>query len=471
MKRLLITSALMCTLASAYAQKAELDAAQKAFDKKDYQTAYTQAQKAQSLLKADEASKPDQVAKSMYLSGMSKLEMAGGDIPQIKQALAELNDLAAYEKGKLYSARNEQTKKTAYFATQQAMDAAVASGKYSKPKAADRTAVYTPQMITSVGEHGNSYYQDGINAFNSRDYKKAADLFELTYEAQKVFAPKADTALLSNAAISLLQARDFNGVKTYYERLLDMGYTGIETVYEATDALTGERRVYGSKKEMDAQVKLKLASDPTETVEPNKQPEIFLTLIQLYYQDEQYDKALEYCHKALAKYPDNKDIFLLEGQIYYQLDQMDKFLENLLAAAKVFPDDAEIQYNLGFVYGEKKDNAKSIEHYRKAIALDAKYVNAYINLASVMLEEEQEINAEIDKLPFSLNAAQKKQYDELLARKKSLYEEVVALMETAHKEVPDNLNVVRVLRNVYAGLNDQANLEKYEALEKQMMEM
>ena len=293
----------------------------------------------------------------------------------------------------------------------------------------------------------------------------------MTYEAQKVFAPKADTALLSNAAISLLQARDFNGVKTYYERLLDMGYTGIETVYEATDALTGERRVYGSKKEMDAQVKLKLASDPTETVEPNKQPEIFLTLIQLYYQDEQYDKALEYCHKALAKYPDNKDIFLLEGQIYYQLDQMDKFLENLLAAAKVFPDDAEIQYNLGFVYGEKKDNAKSIEHYRKAIALDAKYVNAYINLASVMLEEEQEINAEIDKLPFSLNAAQKKQYDELLARKKSLYEEVVALMETAHKEVPDNLNVVRVLRNVYAGLNDQANLEKYEALEKQMMEM
>ena len=461
----------MCTLASAYAQKAELDAAQKAFDKKDYQTAFTQAQKAQSLLKADEASKPDQIAKAMYLVGMSKLELAGEDIPQIKQALEELNALAAYEKGKLYSARNEQTKKTAYFASQQELDAAVASGKYSKPKVADRTAIYTPQMVTRVGEHGNGFYQEGINAFNSREYAKAAGLFELTYEAQKVFAPRADTALLNNAAISLLQARDFAGVKAFYERLIDMDYTGIETVYEATDALTGERRVFGSKKEMDAQVKLKLASDPSETVEPNKQPDIYLTLIQLYYQDEEYEKALECCRKALAKYPDNKDIFLLEGQIYYQQENMDKFLENLLAAEKVFSDDAEIQYNLGFVYGEKQDNAKSMEHYRKAIALDPKYVNAYINLASVMLEEDQQILAEIDKLPFSLNAAQKKQYDELLARKNELYKEVAALMETAHKEVPDNLNIVRVLRNVYAGLDDQANIEKYEALEKEMMSM
>ena len=96
-------------------------------------------------------------------------------------------------------------------------------------------------MQTTVGEFGNGYYQQSVNAFNSRDFKKAAELFELTYQAQKVFAPKADTALLNNAAISLLQARDFAGVKELYKRLIDMDYTGIETIYEATDALTGER--------------------------------------------------------------------------------------------------------------------------------------------------------------------------------------------------------------------------------------
>ena len=471
MKRLLITSALMCLVASAYAQKAELDAAQKALDKKDFQTALSQAQKGQEILSRDESAKPDQVAKAMYIVGISKLELAGDNIPQIKEALDQLNALADYEKGQNYSARNNETKKTAYFDSQKALDDAVASGKYSKPKVSNRQPVYTPLMVTAVGESGNNYYQQSISAFNSRDFKKAAGLFELTYDAQKVFAPKADTALLNNAAISLLQARDFDGVKEYYERLLDMGYTGIETTYEAVDALTGERRVYGSKEDMDAQVKLKLASDPQVKVETDKQPEMYLTLIQLLYQDEEYDKALEYCKKALAKYPDDKDIFLLEGQIQYQKGDMDKFLENLLAAEKVFPGDAEIQYNIGFIYGEKKDNDKSIEYYKKAIAVDPKYVNAYINMASTMLESEQKINDEIDKLPFSMNAAQKKQYDELVAQKKKLYKDVADLLEGAHKEVPDNLNIVRILRNVYAGMDDQANFEKYEALEKEIMGM
>ncbi|GEM_PF-1687348 len=469
MKRLLLTSALMCLVASAYAQKTELDAAQKAFDKGDYQTALTQAQKGQQML--DETSKPDMVAKAMYLVGLSKLQLAGDNREMIDQALEELNALAEYEKGQNFSARDNATKKTVYFDSQKELDDAIASGKYSKPKVTKRIATYTPQMHTTVGEFGNGYYQQSVNAFNSRDFKKAAELFELTYEAQKVFAPKADTALLNNAAISLLQARDYTGAKELYKRLIDMDYTGIETIYEATDALTGERRVYNSKEDMDMQVKLKLASDPEVRVEEDKQPGIYLLLIQLCYQDEEYDQALEYCQKALKKYPKDKDIFLLEGQIQYQKGDLDKFLENLLNAEKVFEGDAEIFYNIGFIYGEKGDEAKSIEYYKKAIEVDPKYVNAYVNLASTMLNGEQRINEEIDKLPLSLNAEQKKQYDELVAQKKALYKEVVDLLEGAHKVLPDELNIVRILRSVYTALDDQENVKKYEALEQQMMGM
>ena len=103
--------------------------------------------------------------------------------------------------------------------------------------------------------------------------------------------------------------------------------------------------------------------------------------------------------------------------------------------------------------------------------MDPKYVNAYVNLASTMLNGEQRINEEIDKLPLSLNAEQKKQYDELVAQKKALYKEVVDLLEGAHKVLPDELNIVRILRSVYTALDDQENVKKYEALEQQMMGM
>ena len=196
-----------------------------------------------------------------------------------------------------------------------------------------------------------------------------------------------------------------------------------------------------------------------------------MLLIQMCYKDVEYDQAQEYFQKALKKYPKDKDIFLLEGQIQYQKGDLDKFLENLLNAEKVFEGDAEIFYNIGFIYGEKGDEAKSIEYYKKAIEVDPKYVNAYVNLASTMLNGEQRINEEIDKLPLSLNAEQKKQYDELVAQKKALYKEVVDLLEGAHKVLPDELNIVRILRSVYTALDDQENVKKYEALEQQMMGM
>ena len=461
----------MCMVTFTYAQKAELDAAQKALDKKDYSTALSQAQRGESLLKADGDANSDLVAKAMYIIGMAKLNLAGDNIPQIEDALQYLGTLADYEKGKDYVARNNDTKKTVSFDSQKALDDAIMSGKYSKPKVSDRTKTYTPKMVTAVGEAGNNYYQKSINAYNSQQYKDAAALFELTYEAQKIFAPKADTALLNNAATCMIQARDYAAAKDIYKKLLAMGYTGVETIYEATDELTGQKRVYPSQKEMDAQVKLKLASDPTVRVETNKQPEIYLTLMQILYQEEHYDEALKYGQEALSKFSDDKSIFLLVGQIYYQQGNLDKFLENLLAAAKVFPNDAEIEYNLGYVYGEKHDPANSIAHYTRAIEIDPKYANAYINYASMLLDQEQAINEKINELPFTLNAAQKKQYDQLVDQKKEMYKKVAAILEKGYKEVPDNVSIVRILKNVYAGLGDDENMKKYEGIEKTLMDM
>lgn len=470
MKKLFITTALMCMVTFTYAQKAELDAAQKALDKKDYNTALSQAQKGESILKSDGDANSDLVAKAMYIIGMAKLNLAGDNIPQIKEALQYLTSLADYESGKDYTARNNDTKKMVSFDSQKALDDAVMSGKYSKPKVSNRTKTYTPKMVTAIGEAGNGYYQKSINAYNSQQFKEAASLFELTYEAQRIFAPKADTALLNNAATCMIQARDYSAAKEYYKKLLAMGYTGVETIYEAMDELTGQRKVYASQKEMDAQVKLKLATDPTVRVETNKQPELYLTLMQILYQEDHYDEALKYGEEALAKFPENKDIFLLVGQIYYQKGDLDKFLENLLAAAKVFPNDAEIQYNLGYVYSEKHDVANAMAHYTKAIEIDPKYANAYINYASALLDDEARINEEIDKLPFTLNAAQKKQYDALIEQKKEMYKKVAEVLEKGYKEVPDNVSIVRILKNVYAGLGDDANMKKYEAVEKSLME-
>lgn len=455
----------------AYAQKTELAEAQKALDKKDYAAALSQAEKADALLKQDEAAAPAQIAKAMYIKGMAKLALAGTDEEKAKEAITELTALLAYEDGKNYSARKDATKKTVTFNSQKELDDAMIAGGYSKPKVTDRVKTYTQLVRDAIGAAAVQYQQQAVQEYNNNQYPVAADLFALAFEAQKAYLPKADTALLNNSATCMILARDYAGAKKYYQQLLDLNYTGIETIYEATDELSGQRKIYPSKKEMETQVKLKLASDPEERVEPDKQPEIYLTMIQILFQEEDFDKALDYSLKAMEKYPTNKDFLLIAGQIYYRKGDLDNFLKMLLDAEVKYPDDAEVQYNLGYVYGEKKDAANSAAHYLKAIEIDPKYANAYINYASLLLDDEQKINEEIDKLPFTLNAAQKKQYDALLAQKKEMYKKVADILEKGHAAVPDNLSMIRILKNVYLGLDDQANSQKYEAMEKEIMGM
>ena len=58
---------------------------------------------------------------------------------------------------------------------------------------------------------------------------------------------------------------------------------------------------------------------------------------------------------------------------------------------KLYPEDADIQYNMGYIYSELKDKDNADTHYQKALEKDPKYANAYINLASIVLDKEQQI--------------------------------------------------------------------------------
>ena len=178
---------------------------------------------------------------------------------------------------------------------------------------------------------------------------------------------------------------------------------------------------------------------------------------------------MDYARKARAKFPQDKNYLMIEGQVYYDNKQFDKYLELLKEGEKLYPEDADIQYNMGYIYGELKDKDNAKLHYEKALEKDPKYANAYINLASMVLDKEQQINEEIDKLPFSLNAAQKKQYDQLRAQKDEIYKEAVKVLERGYQNVPDNTVIVQTLRNLYNNLGDEANAKKFSDLTKSLL--
>lgn len=60
----------------------------------------------------------------------------------------------------------------------------------------------------------------------------------------------------------------------------------------------------------------------------------YTILIQAYYELEQYDKAIQYCEKELAK-GENEKIYITKGKCHFQQKNYGPALNSFLRASKI----------------------------------------------------------------------------------------------------------------------------------------
>ena len=86
---------------------------------------------------------------------------------------------------------------------------------------------------------------------------------------------------------------------------------------------------------------------------------------------------------ALKLEPKLKDAYLSLTSLYTSVGNLDKAIK-LNENALKFIDDASIFNDLGSLYFSKGEESKAILNYKKAISLDSRYADSYINLGLVM---------------------------------------------------------------------------------------
>jgi hypothetical protein len=104
-----------------------------------------------------------------------------------------------------------------------------------------------------------------------------------------------------------------------------------------------------------------------------------------------------------------------------------------------------------------KDDAE--KNYIKAISIDPKYKNAYMNLTVLKLEGESKLVEEMNKLGTS--AADNKKYEVLKTKRQNLYKSALVYLEKAEELFVGDKEVRATLLNVYNALD---MTEKYKAL-------
>ncbi|MFD0990803.1 tetratricopeptide repeat protein [Mariniflexile jejuense] len=402
-----ITIALAITLGTfSFAQKKELKEADKAIKGSNYAEAKSALKQVEPLM----SSMDDKLKDQYYLLHAQALYAGGaGTINDVDAALESLKSV---------------------------------SGSSSEVTELKQT------MVNGILTKGNKFYE-------TKDYSTASKYFEKAYKLST-----KDTLFLYYAAATAVNVQEFDRALSIYEELKQLGYTGIEKQYFATNVETGEEEVL-DKNTRDLYVKAKSHKNPGERTTESKKPEIVKNVALIYVNKGDNEKAIAAMKEARAESPNDVNLILNEANIHYKMGNTEEFKSLLEQATQMEPNNPELQYNLGVIAAESGQPDKAKAYYEKTIELSPDYINAYINLAALILSKEEGLIKEMNGLGSSKKDDLR--YDQLRAERQELYKGAVPYLVKALEIDGKNISAAKTLMNIYSILGETAKHKEMKA--------
>lgn len=288
---------------------------------------------------------------------------------------------------------------------------------------------------------------------NAQNYTAAADKLYRSYQLDE-----QDTIYLYYAASNAVNAKDYDTALEYYLMLKDLGFTGVTTEYYAVNPETGKEELMGSKEQMDLFVESAGYTNPSVRKTESRVGEIAKNIALIYIQKGEEEKALAAMADAKAANPDDLSLLQAEADLYYSLGNKEKYRELMEEIKNANPNDPTLFYNLGVSSAELGDKKQAIEYYRKALELDPDFTNARINLAFMILSQEDELVKEMNSLGTS--PEENKRYEELSEMRKQLYRDALPVLLVVLENDSQNIEVARTLMNIYYQLAQPEKAEE-----------
>lgn len=413
MKKQILLAGFLTITAIAFGQKREVRKAERAVESNDYTEAISYLKEAEaSLASADEDVKLQyHLVKAEAYTGS-----AGDNFDKMKMA----SD--AFQKAMEMGAADEYGKRVA--AVQQNLRAALV----------------------------NSAIKDQ----NSNKFEVAADKLYNSY-----LVSKKDTSDLYYAAGNAINAKNYDKALMYFQKLLDLDYTGVGKEYVATNKETGEVKTFGAKSERDLMVKSGEFIKPEVKMTESKKGDILRNVTLIYIENGEEDKAAKVMAEARKENPDDLSLMQAEANLAYKMGDMKSYNSLMENIAKSNPNNPDVFFNLGVTNAEIGETEKAIKYYKRAIELKPDYTNALINLSVAMLAQEKDIIEKMNNLGTSRE--DNKTYEKLKEQRQQMYRDVLPYLEKAEELRPDGIEIVRTLMDIYSQLGEEAKFKQKKA--------
>lgn len=192
--------------------------------------------------------------------------------------------------------------------------------------------------------------------------------------------------------------------------------------------------------------------------------DVYSTVIYMERAEKKNDeKALEILQKAKEAYPDNVDFMREEINILITLDKADEAIQKIQSTIEREPDNASLYLRLASLYDnigiesqnkgetEKANDAyaKAQQNYEKTLELEPNNFVANFNLGVIWVN-----NAKVfyDKVHAMDLKTYQKEGAKVAAEGDKLLTKALPYLEGAHKEKPEDCDVMNALQQVYTQL-------------------
>lgn len=410
-KYVILASALLISVAT-FAQKDQIKAAEKALKGGNSQEAIAQLKGAELLLaNATESEK----AQFHFVKGNALLDLANKNIEtgdNLILAAKSYQDLLVIEK---------------------------AAGK-------DKYSTQANASIIDIK------YKLLNSAIEDSKIDKHAEGAKKLYEAYLL--DKKDTINLYYAASTYINAKDYDSALKLYYDLKNLNYSGKSINYLALNKLTAQEDLFNTLAERDRVVKMGTHENPKTEVSPSKRGEIYKNIALILVQNGKTDEAKKAIADARIANPDDISLVTTEANLYLETKDFDTYKKLINEVLEKNPNDADLIFNLGVISANAKNQVDAEKYYKRAMEIDPKYINAYINLAALKLDNEKIIVDEMNKLGAS--DKDMKRYEVLKNKRLELFRSCIPFLVKAVDLDPANIDVAKTLLNVYSALEMSA---------------
>jgi len=252
-------------------------------------------------------------------------------------------------------------------------------------------------------------FNDGIGAFNKKNYHDAYLYFYAVSDVEDVLAAKGqkiDNDLLSkalgNAGLAAENDNDYTSAIAVYKKLLPM----------STDA------------------------------------KAYVSLVSVLKRAKDTESAKKYTDEALAKYPTEKDLLIDKINFYMADGKFSDAISYLQKAITQDPKNEQLQSALGIAYDQIKDTANARKVYESLLVLNPNSFEANYGIGGMIFNQTKPIQEKMNNL--GATKEDLKKYDELKALRDSIFAQAKPYLDKALAKHPDDAEVKKALTTIDA---------------------